>query len=280
MTRLFFRIAGRLGPPLLAVLLAGLVLSAVAAVSAVPPVTGSRIELAMATPSSEQCYAWEATNGTGQSADGLRVELTGVQTTTQLYTGAGNPFGEAGTGTGYDAGNDRYVLVLGTNAAEVGSSESIRVGACTPQVVSAVHFQWLTGGSVLSPTASAPSLAWTWPAPDALEVQVSNTTGVTITLLTLQVLTPESAIDIDNLNAEVAAHIQFADAELAEPMQLAPSAVLSSTFAFPADVTATERPALFAVQWVEGDDLAAVNTFVAQTSAPELPHIYLPAVNR
>jgi len=279
MTRQFLKLIGKLGPPLVVVLLAGLLLTGLTVVHSAQPALGSRAELAIAA-GSEQCYTWEAVNGTDQDADGLHIELTGVQTVTQLYTGDANPFGEAGAASGYDPGNNRYTVVLGGNGVVVASGEAVRIGVCTPQVVSATRFAWEAGTTVLAPDATAPALAWGWPAGDTLDLQFSNTTGVTITLFALQLLDPGTALDLDSLDGAIAAQIPSAGEGITETLELAPGSVVSSTFTFAVDPEVTDVAILFAAQWAEGEDLAVTSALYAQTTAPALPHVYLPAVNR
>lgn len=269
-----------MGPPLLAVLLAGLLLAGLAVQNAAQPTRDSRSELAIANPDSEQCYAWDAFNATGLDANGLRVILTSVQTVTQVYTGAANPLGDASAASGYDAGNNRYNLIFGNPAVVIAAGESVHIGLCTPQVVSTVRFHWLAGQSTLSPAVTAPSLTWTWPSYDTGVVQLVNTADQSIAFLAMQMLVPESALDVDSLDASVVANIPSAGADLVDPLILVPAGVVSSTFALAVDLTAASRPVLFVAEWAEGDDLNASSTLYVQTSAPPLPHLYLPEVTK
>jgi hypothetical protein len=268
-----------LGTALLATLLLAVLAVAVQPFGA-PAVTRAANVPDAAEAGGEQCYAWEIFNATGADADELSIRLTGVQNVTSVYTGDANPFGEPRAGSGYDAGSNSFLLDFGVNAVTVAAGEVVKAGMCTPDTVQAAQIQWLAGTTPLGASSNLPALTWNWPSAGTLQVQLTNTTGVSVTVLGLRLLSPEEQLGIDDLDAAVAANQDPAGAELEEPTLLAPGAVFTLDLPLAAEGPGRGEPVLLAVEWAEGEDLSATTSAYIATTVRTPEQLFLPAVRR
>src|SRR5258708_36806646 len=62
--------------------------------------------------STPSCYVWDFLNNSGVDADGLVIQLKGINSITDVYTGVLNPFVAPGASSGYDSVADVYSLVF------------------------------------------------------------------------------------------------------------------------------------------------------------------------
>lgn len=304
-------LAGRVGPPLglaLAAALLATVLAAVLGVALHPfgaqPVTrtvagsatgaagsaskapaaapaaapGAALEAQAGTPL-EHCYAWDVFNGTGLDADGLTVRLTGVQSVSTVYTGDANPLGEPRPVSGYDAPTGSYLLDLGANAVTVAPGDSTRVGLCSPNTVTAATMQWLSGADPLGAALNPPAVTWQWISLGEVEVEVHNTAAAPVTLLDLRLLSPETQPAADDLEGTEVDNLNTGGAALEDPVLLDANAVLNMRLPLAAGGPAPGDPVALAVEWADGDDLAASSTAYVAGGVPDAIRTYLPAIS-
>ncbi len=283
-------LAGRVGPPLALALASALLATALVAAwgiavssfgrpASTRAATSETTSTAAAFASTEQCYAWDVVNATGEEADGLSIRLMGVQTITNVYVGEANPFGVPRPGSGYDAADGSYEFDLGMNAVTAAAGESVRVGVCTPNAVASAHMQWLAGATALGAGVNPLAVTWRWPSLDEMQVEVKNTTGTTVTILGVSVLSPETKLTVDDLDTAVAMNLDTA-AEVEEPALLAPGGVLSSLLPLLAGGPGHGEPVLLSVEWAEGDDLSDTATVYVAASVPAEIQMFLPAISR
>lgn len=268
---------GLLGPPLaalLALLLAGLLLAVLllARSLALPGAAAAQATQPVS------CYAWSFINQTGLDADGLDLDLTGIATVTQVYTGAANPFGPPA-----DANAAGSVLTLSFGGepptTTVGPSDPVQMGVCAPGALQGATFTWRSGGADVPPPLVAPRLAWSWPASDTLHLQVTNGSAVSLTLVALDVLDPGADLSLDDLDAAIASVLPLVAQAITEPVDLLPGAGVSATVSLDAgaDPPALGKHYLVQGRWADiNDPNAAFDFFVLVQEAS--PRILLPQV--
>ena len=301
-------LAGRVGPPLGMALAAALLATVLAVAvgialhpfgapavigaatgSATGSVTGAASGAAGQAPAAppavtvgtpvEHCYAWDVFNGTGLDADGLSVRLTGVQSVSTVYTGDANPLGEPRPVSGFDAPTGSYLLDLGGNPVTVAPGDWTRVGLCSPNAVTGATMQWLSGANPVGDSMSPPAVTWKWISLDEVEVAVHNTAATPVTLLTLRLLSPETQPTADVLAGTEVDNLNTGGAALEDPVLLAANAVLTVRLPLAADGPAPGDPVALAVEWAEGDDLAASSTAYVTAGVPDAIRTYLPAIS-
>ncbi|MBI5879982.1 MAG: hypothetical protein HZB53_20225 [Chloroflexi bacterium] len=161
---------------------------------------------ALGTNGLRYCTGWEFLNNTSQDVNGLRFRLSGIPTVTSVYTEVYNPFGPTDGSSGYDAGANAYRLNF--SGATVDASGMVHVGFCSdspgllldPQA--AQPLMWtLTGTQVLSNPLFA-GVAWDWPSPPHLRVRVVNAQNISMTLVSVNLLDPGTALALDDLTAD------------------------------------------------------------------------------
>ena len=227
----------------------------------------------------EHCYAWDVFNGTGFDADGLSVRLTGVQSVSTVYTGDANPLGEPRPVSGSDTSTGSYLLDLGANAVTVAPGDSTRVGLCTPNTVTAATMQWLSGANPVGDALDPPAVTWRWISLGEVEVDVRNTAAAPLTLLDLRLLSPETQPAADDLEGTEVDNLNTGGAAFDEPVLLDANAVLTMRLPLAADGPAPGDPVAFAVEWADGDDLAASSTAYMAAGVPDAIRTYLPAIS-
>ncbi|MFN8469829.1 MAG: hypothetical protein U0X20_30005 [Caldilineaceae bacterium] len=301
-------LAGRVGPPLglaLAAMLLATVLAAAFGIALHPfgaqPVTnvaasaangsaaGSAGHVSAAPPAAavaaltgttvEHCYAWDVFNGTGLDADGLSVRLTGVQSVSSVYTGDANPLGEPRPVSGFDAPTGSYLLDLGDNAVTVAPGDATRVGLCSPNAVTGATMQWLSGANPLGDPLDPPAVTWRWISLTEVEVSVHNTSATPVTLLDLRLLSPETQPAADDLEGTEVDNLNTGGAALEDPVLLDTNAVVTMRLPLAADGPAPGDPVALAVEWADGDDLAASSTAYVAAGVPDAIRTYLPAIS-
>lgn len=231
----------------------------------------------VAAAGTQQCYAWDVFNATGADADGLRVRLTGVQSVATVYAGDANPLGGPRAGSGYDAASDSYVLEFGQNAATVAAGETVKVGVCTPDVAAGAGMQWLAGAAALGDAVSPPAVAWQRSGPEGADVQVKNTGGVPITVVGVRLLATDDAPALDDLDEAAAGNLAAGGDGLETPAMLGPSAAITLPLALG---SASSEPVVVAVEWADGDDLAATSTAYLAAEVTAGSQLFLPAISR
>ncbi len=227
----------------------------------------------------EHCYAWDVFNGTGLDADGLSVRLTGVQSVSTVYTGDANPLGEPRPVSGYDAPTGSYLLDLGANAVTVMAGDSTRVGLCSPNTVTAATMQWLSGADPLGDSLDPPSVTWQWISLSEVAVAVHNTAAAPVTLLDLRLLSPETQPAAGDLEGTEVDNLNTGGAALEDPVLLDANATVTVRLPLAADGPAPGDPVALAVEWAEGDDLAASSTAYVAAGVPDAIRTYLPAIS-
>jgi hypothetical protein len=279
MKRTLSRSSGLLGPPLaalLALLLAGLLLT-VLLLARTLALQGAGAAQAAQSAQPESCYAWSFINQTGQDADGLEVALSGIPTVTRVYTGTANPFGPpAGVGA---AGGVVTLSFGGSAAFLVGPADPVQVGACAPGALQSATFTWRNGGADVPPPLVAPGLAWSWPASDTLDLQVTNGSAVSLTLVALDVLDPGAGLTVDDLDAALASALPLVAQAITEPVDLLPGADLGVAVSLDAgaDPPALGKRYLVHGQWAGVDDPNAAFDFFALVEEAA-PRVLLPQV--
>lgn len=269
-------LAGRVGPPLGLALAAALLATVLGTMLAAA--YGSTSSAALGTPV-EHCYAWDVFNGTGFDADGLSVRLTGVQSVATVYTGDANPLGEPRPVSGYEAPSGSYLLDLGANEVTVMAGDSSRVGLCSPDAVTGATMQWLSGADPLGDPLKPPAVTWRWNSLDEVEVTVHNTAAAPVALLDLRLLAPESPPAADDLEGIEVDNLNTGGAALDGPVLLAPNAVFTLRLPLAADGPAPGDPVAMAIEWAEGDDLAASSTAYVAAGVPDAIRLYLPVLS-
>lgn len=277
-------LAGRVGPPLCLAWAAALLTTVLAAAFgiALRPFGAHAVTGAGAGPADtpvEHCYAWDVFNGTGLDADGLSVRLTGVQSVSTVYTGDANPLGEPRPVSGYDASSGSYLLDLGANAVTVTAGDFTRVGLCSPNTVTGATMQWLAGADPVGDVLNPPVVTWQWISLSEVEVTVRNTAVAPVTLLDLRLLSPETQPAADDLEGTEVDNLNTGGAALEDPVLLDANAVFTMRLPLTADGPGPGDPVALAVEWAEGDDLAASSTAYAAAGVPDAIRTYLPAIS-
>ena len=239
-------------------------------------VTQSSVSAAAAE--TEYCYTWSLSNQTGQDVNGLEVKAGGIETVLRVYEGAGNPFGPPASTS--SASNILTLKFGGTDATVIPPAEPVQMGLCAPTAVSGVQFTWLQGSTTVQPALVAPGLAWTWPNTGTLQLQLTNSTGISATLLALDVLAPESTLGVDEMEPVTAASLPLAARLNEDPLDMLPNAVLTFTTAFEGAVepVAPGNPYLIQVQLASIEDPSVTVDLFVQLVAPAAPRIFLPLI--
>jgi hypothetical protein len=171
------------------------------------------------------CYAWDFTNDTGEDADDLHIWLQGVRQVTEVYAGSENPFGLPTAGSGYNAGLNAYHLEFTGGPAFAG--DTVRLGVCTaaPTLrLSATDttppFYWSAQGRVLQPAPLFAGLSWEWHTDGSLRLSVHNAGTAPLVLWSLDVLTAEQPLALDDLNDANLSGLAVAAALVTEPITI------------------------------------------------------------
>ena len=271
MSRSLFRFALALAPPLLAILIAAAWTS------------GAGLTQMMLRPeaASSYCYAWDLANNTGQDASGLRLQLKGIQSISEVFTGATNPFGAPHPTSGYDSGTDVYTLVFSDGVAF--DSDRVHIGVCTDKPILQLAQQpaaWTLDGQALQPPPLFAGLSRDWPSSAHLQLRLFNSQAMTVTLMELNVLDADTSLALDDLNADTAGALQVAPVEqpaISDPQTLPPGADRPFDVVFSAPTF--NHPYLIEVVLAAEDDPG--NTFRLYSpimSPPAL--VFLPVVIR
>ena len=202
-----------------------------------------------------------------------------MQSVSTVYTGDANPLGEPRPISGYDAPTGSYLLELGANALTVTPGDSTRVGLCSPNTVTAATMQWLSGVDPLGSPLYPPIVTWQWISLGEVEVAVHNTAAAPVTLLGLRLLSPETQPAADDLEGTEVDNLNTGGAALEDPVLLGANAVLTVRLPLAAAGPAPGDPVALAVEWAEGDDLAASSTAYVAAGVPDAIRTYLPAIS-
>jgi hypothetical protein len=232
------RLAGLLGPPAAAVLIASGTTLVMAAPGRAQPDTRAQSTVGRSTParvtapqaivdSPRYCYNWDFLNNTGQDANDLHIRLNGIQSISNVYTGVLNPFGAPDASSGYDAGAGVYKLNFSNGT--VLNGDMAHIGLCTnqpvlmlPQGPGVPPFTWTLNGQTLSPDPLFAGLAWNWISRTHLRVQLSSDRHVSMTLMALNLLDAGNALELDDLNGNVVGQLQLVSNLAPDPVPLAP----------------------------------------------------------
>ena len=231
MFRTLIRKAGALGLPVLA----ALTLTGAASARTSPLnnevtrntiIARSRPAAAVITPN-RYCYNWDFVNNTGEDANDLHIQLKGVVTVTNLYTGPSNPFGAPDPSSGYNAQAGAYDLNFSNGL--VGPGEIAHIGVCSDNPVLVLNdgsgappFRWTQDGRTLTPYPLFVGVSWDWLNRRQLHIQLTHDQNVTLTLLSLNLLDATDMLELDDLNESVATQLPLAGVLAEDPVQLAP----------------------------------------------------------
>jgi len=215
MSRSLIRFAAALAPPLLAVLIAAAWTS------------GAGLTQTILRPdaASSYCYTWDLTNNTGQDASGLRLQLKGIQSISEVFTGPTNPFGTLHPTSGYDSGTDVYTLVFSDGVAF--DSDRVHMGVCTDKPILQLGQQpaaWTLDGQTLQPPPLFAGLSGDWPGSAQLQLRLFNSQATTMTLMELNVLDADTSLALDDLDADTAGALAVAQLAISDPQTLPPGA--------------------------------------------------------
>ena len=271
MSRSLIRFAVALAPPLLAILVAAAWTS-----GAGLPQTILRPDAA-----SSYCYTWDLANNTGQDASGLRLQLKGIQSISQVFTGTTNPFGAPDPTSGYDPGMDVYTLVFSDGVAF--DSDRVHMGVCADKPILQLGQQsaaWTLNGQILQPPPLFAGLSRDWPSSAHLRLRLFNSQATTVTLMELNVLDADTSLALDDLNADTAGALQLAPVEqppISDPQTLPPGA--DSVFDVFFSAPTFNHPYLIEVVLAAEDDPG--NTFRLYSPVMSPPAmVFLPLVQR
>lgn len=180
-----------------------------------PPLGKVQAALAPTVSVNAYCYNWDFKNNTGQDATDLHVRLKGVRTIGGVYIGPLNPFGAPDVTSGYDATAGVYNLNFSGYTAP--SGQLVHIGVCTDSPILRFEagsglppFYWTIGGQPISPAPLAFGLAWDWQNRRHLRLTLRNSQQVTVTLMSLELLDPGMALELDDLNADTASTLSLA----------------------------------------------------------------------
>ncbi len=268
MSRSVIRFAVALAPPLLAILVAAAWTS-----GAGLPQTILRPDAA-----SSYCYTWDLANNTGQDASGLRLQLKGIQSISQVFTGTTNPFGAPHPTSGYDPGTDVYTLVFSDGVAF--DSDRVHMGVCTDKPILQLGQQsaaWTLNGQALQPPPLFAGLSWDWQSSTHLQLHLFNSQATTMTLMELNVLDADTSLALDDLNMDTAEALALEQLAISDPQTLAPGA--NSLFDVFLGTPRFNHPYLIEAVLAAEDDPG--NTFRLYSQATSPPAvIYLPMIMR
>ena len=236
------------------------------------------------------CSNWDFLNSTGQEVNDLHIRLKSVPAVTAVYTGALNPFGAPST-SGYDAGNDVYIMNF--TGVTVSENDRVHIGFCsyTPLLrlgTGGTSFEWTLDGTPVQPNPLFTGVEWSWATRSHLQVKVVNEQPITMTLMTLQLLSPGPGIALEDLSAPVVDALPMVLDLLPVPQTMGPNAehVFDAYFDDPAGVPPDHArilapPYQYVLQAVlasENDPSDTTNLF-AQSAGPFLS-TNLPIINR
>lgn len=175
------------------------------------------------------CYNWDFLNNTGQDVNDLHVDLKGLRSVTEVYTGTLNPFGPPGPGSGYDPAADVYRLDFA--GATVLDGDVVHLGLCTPHPVLQIGspaatppFFWTQDGARVQPEPLFVNLAWKWQGRSRVQFVLGNTGDMTMTLQALNLLDAGQQIELEDLNAPAVAQLPMVGNLAPDPMLLPPRA--------------------------------------------------------
>lgn len=278
MQRTRTRFTGLLGPPLAALtalLLAGLLL-ALLLLARSASVQGAPAQQAA---QAVNCYMWSFMNQTGQDADGLHLDATGIQTVSAVYAGDGNPFGAPAT-VG-PAGGGLRLAFTAPPGFPVGPADPLQLGFCAPGALQGATFTLRNGNANLPAALQAPGLSWLWTSTSTLGLEVRNAGAVSLTLVAADVLDPGAGISVDELDPSLAAMLPLAAQVISEPVDLLPGASVAAAVSLAAGPEPPEvgKRYLVYVQWADIDDPNATYDFFALL--PEAsPRLLLPLISK
>lgn len=274
MSRSLFRFAVALAPPIFAVLIAAALASGTGLSQVIP-----RSSLGTAA---SYCYAGDLTNNTGQDASSLRIRFKGIQSISQVYTGAANPFGSPDPASGYDPGTDVYTLVFSNGVAF--DSNLVHIGLCTDQPMLQLAPQpapppisWAVGDQALQPAPLFAGTSWSWLNQTHAQLRLFNSQPVSMTLMELNLLDADTSLALDDLNGDVAGLLPLASVLVSDPETLAPGATRLFDVLF--DAPTFEHPYVLQAVLVAEDDPGNTFSLYSQTTSPPAV-IYLPIIMR
>ena len=271
MSRSLIRFAMALAPPLLAILIAAAWTS------------GAGLTQMILRPeaASGYCYTWDLANNTGQDASGLRLQLKGIQSVSEVYTGPTNPFGTPHPTSGYDSGTDVYTLVFSDGVAF--DSDRVHVGVCTDKPILQLGQQpaaWTLDGQALQPHPLFAGLSGDWQSSAHLQLRLFNSQATTVTLMELNVLDADTSLALDDLNADTAGALQVAPITqpvIPDPQTLLPGADIALD-AFFGEPTFNHPFLIEAVLTAEDDPGNTFRLYSPVMSPPAM--VFLPIVQR
>jgi len=258
-------------------LILSLVLAAVLPASALTVSAARQAESEAALPA-QFCHTWDFANYTGEDADDLHIWLHGVRYVSEVYAGEGNPFGPPAGTSGYDAELNAYRLDFAGGPALAG--DTVRLGACTATPALQLGatsktppFYWSLQEAVLEPSPLFAGLSWGWGA-GGLRLTVTNPGTSGLVLWSLDLLTAEAALPLEDLTGDSLATLPALAAAVDEPVVIPAGG--SQSFDIATAALAGAGGALLVELAVSAeDDLDNVAHLYSQAAAPA-GVVYLP----
>ena len=235
--------------------------------------------LAASTPS---CYTWDFLNDTGQDADGLVINLKGIPSVSDVYTGVNNPFGAPISGA-YITSTDVYSLTFGNGS--VPDSGMAQMGICASQpalrLATQPAFYWTVSGNPASPGPLFAGLDFNWVDSNHLQVHLYNQQSITLTAYSFSVLLPSSPLTLDDLNDGIASTLPMASDQVSDPLVLpgGASKTFDITFKDGGEQVAFGAPILLEAVLSTQDDPGDAIHLIAQTTQP-FSQLYLPVIGK
>ena len=261
---------------------------------------GMAYAMRLASTPPPNCYTWGFLNNTDQDANDLHLRMTGVVNLTSVYTGTMNPFGLPDS-SGYDPITQTYHLDFSN--ATAGTGEQVMLGFCSS--ASEVHldvprdtppFYWSLDGQALQPAPLFVGVKWNWQDASHVQITLENSNGITLTLMSLNLLEPGVALPLEDLSDEIAAMLPMTS-ELAPDVQVLapggslvfdvapPTALARPNFTFAPAASFAEaalqpmQPYVLQALLAAEDDPGNVVYLVSQSNSPPL-FLFMPVLRR
>ena len=257
-----------------------------------PPPVQAMTSAAVGDPT-RYCYNWQAFNGAGQDVNGLHVRLQSLVQVSQIYTGTYNYFTPDEISGAYDANGDIYKLDFATET--VGAGETVLIGLCSDHQTlalpaSGTPFYWTANGVSQPIVPAFVGLDWGWRSRTELRLGLINSSSVTVTLLSLDVLDPGVKLALEDLTGDVIPALDpVSDLTSGSVISLTPGSTTYFTLQFDPNGTSylpghapllePNHPYVLAATFAPWDDPDSTWTLISQALSP-LAQSYLPLIRK
>jgi hypothetical protein len=240
------------------------------------------------------CYTWQASNDTGQDANGVHVRLQSIAQVSQVYTGTYSYFTPDEIAASYDSGGDVYRLDFTTET--VGSGESPLLGLCSDHSTLALAggggspFYFTVDNVAVQPDPAFIGLDWNWLSRTSLRLGLINPSAVTVTLQTFDFLDPGVKLALEDLNSDVTPALDpVSDLTAGEITLLPPGTTTYFTMQFDSSGTAflpghapllePNHPYVVQANFASWDDPDNNLTLISQALSPPA-QLFLPIISK